>query len=141
MIGALAPTASNDGVPPDGLVEHITEAMANAYRGDTVGFLLGSQLFMNTIAQRLFPNVECYLNSVQKVGNEVYVQSRTTVRDVETDSGERKTFYITSERILISTSDSVYSVSTFVPDTEPVPRSASFLRVNEWLGDFAVILQ
>jgi hypothetical protein len=48
---------------------------------------------------------------------------------------------VTKEIIMISTHDAIYIVQTNVPNHEPVPRNEYFVWVNEWLGDFAVVVQ
>jgi hypothetical protein len=50
-------------------------------------------------------------------------------------------YFVTQEVIMISTQNAIYIVQTSVPNHEPVPRNEYFVWVNEWLGDFAVMVK
>jgi hypothetical protein len=114
---------------------------AKLFRGDAVGALLPSYLFMSQMITNMYPNVHWYVKNLQKAGNVVYLQSITTLSDVAIAGEHHDNYFLTGEIIMISTQDAIYIVQTNVPNHEPAPRNEYFVWVNEWLGDFAVVVR
>ena len=76
---------------------------------------------------------------LQKLGNVLYAQYLTTLRDVKVEGQQFGKYYIWSEAILISTERDIYVVETTVPTGEPAKRDRHFSDITQWLGDFAVL--
>lgn len=117
------------------------EYTVRMFRGDAVGALLPSYLFMSQMIANMYPNVHFYIDNLQKTGNVVYLQTVSTLSDVVIGGEHHANYFVTKEIIMISTHDAIYMVQTNVPNHEPVPRNEYFVWVNEWLGDFAVVVQ
>jgi hypothetical protein len=117
------------------------ENTARLFRGDAVGALLPSYLVMSQMIASMYPNVHFYIENLQKTANVVYLQTTTTFSDVVIGGEHHANYFVTREIIMISTQDAIYLVQTNVPNHEPVPRNEYFVWVNEWLGDFAVVIK
>jgi hypothetical protein len=117
------------------------ESTTKLFRGDAVGALLPTYLVMSQMIASMYPNVHFYIENLQKTANVVYLQTTTTFSGVVIGGEHHANYFVTREIIMISTQDAIYIVQTNVPNDEPVPRDEYFVWVNEWLGDFAVVVK
>jgi hypothetical protein len=141
MNAAALATMENPVPDEPAFLEFYKSGIDKMYRGDIVGTLLSSHLFVNNMLLNFFPNTAYYLKTLQKVGNVAYIQAVVTLSDVVVGGAAYGRYFVTTETILISTKSALYVVNTVVPGHEPVPRGAPFNQVNAWLSDFVIVGQ
>jgi hypothetical protein len=121
--------------------DFILDNLKVIYRGDAIGIMLNETVSLNMATRLFYPNTTYDLKNIQKVGNVFYIQSLYSIRDIILSGKKYSSYYITQEYIMISTLKYLYIVGTGIPSAEPAARHEYFNWINEWLGDFAILLQ
>lgn len=133
--------ANSDQDVSEEVVAEGIELLMKSYRDDVVTTTITGGLNFMSWFKLHFPNTRVYVKKLQKIDNVLYMQNFITMSNVKVDGVPHDQYYITLESFFISTPKELYVVATFVPSSEPVPRHEYFVWVNEWLGDFRVVIR
>lgn len=118
----------------------INENLENIYDGNWSAIFLDNYLTKSLTLPTLNNNVEYELLNVNKVGNIIYVQGLTTLRNVIVNGIKYDSYYLRDELIIASNFRDVYTISTLVPSSDPSTRNNYFNDITEWLSNFKIII-
>lgn len=118
----------------------INKNLENIYDGNWSAIFLDSYLTKCLTIPTLNSNAQYDLLNVNKVGNIIYAQGLTTLRDVTINNIKYDTYYIRDEMIITFNFKDVYTISTIVPSSDPSTRNKFFTEVTEWLSNFKIII-
>jgi hypothetical protein len=110
------------------------QVLEQFYKGESTGLMLLLQLNTEVISGS---QARTSLTSIEKKGNVVYVGLNTTLVDVTVDGQDYAEYQVSRELILISTTNDIYLIKTFVP-------TPNFSRtdqewVSRWLKEFRIV--
>jgi hypothetical protein len=110
---------------------------------DPVSLMITGLFQLQHLFQQLNPHVKFYLRHIQKLNNVMYKQDLISIGGIKEKEKYYSDYYITLEVFMISTPKDIYMVNIHVPSPDPLPRPehSYFSWVNEWLGDFRVLIQ
>jgi hypothetical protein len=133
--GNIAILAAVLNAKPDD-IESLTNALSNE---DIIAFIYILEFCKKQLIALQEPSLVYRTPKVQKLGRVFYAQFVAEVRAVD---GMKSGYSIFEELIIISTGDRLYTIRTVVPSKEATPRQEeAFSKVNEWLSQFAILVQ
>ena len=118
----------------------VEKNLENMYDGNWTAILLENYLTQALTIPSLNSNAEYELLNINKVGNLLYVQGLTTLKNVKVNEVKYNTYYLRDELIITSNINEVYTISTSVPSADPSTRDEHFEAVTDWLSNFKMIL-
>lgn len=119
---------------------NINKNLENIYDGNWSAIFLDKYLTNSLTLPTMNSNVEYELLNVNKVGNIIYVQGLTTLKDVNINGVKYNTYYLRDEVIIASNFKDVYIIRTLVPSSDPSTRNNYFNFITEWLSNFKIII-
>ncbi len=120
--------------------QEFVDNMDRAFRNDMIGTYFTIQLQAQSKAALVSPQTSFTLLEIQKVGNVLYAQFLTTLKDVKVGGQPFAQYYLRKEIIVISTPDGAFLVGTNVPSGDPAARDPFFAAVSKWLSEFRVVI-
>lgn len=118
----------------------VNKSLENMYDGNWTAILLDTYLTKCLSIPTVNNNAEYELLNINKVGNLLYAQGLTTLKDVTVNNVKYNTYYIRDEIIITSNFKNVYTISTVVPSADPSTRNKYFSYVTDWLSNFKMII-
>jgi hypothetical protein len=111
------------------------------FRGDVAGTMLAMHLSAGFLQAVESPQTKVELVEVQKVGNVVYLQWLTTLKDVVVAGDKHSEYFLREEYVIVSTPESLYLISVSIPSTDPTARDPAYRWVDEWFADLAIFVE
>jgi hypothetical protein len=120
--------------------QEFVDGVDRAFRNDMIGTYFAMQLQAQLRVAEQAPKLSITLIEIQKVGNVLYAQFLTTLKDVKVAGHPYAEYFVRREMILIATPEGAFIVGTSVPSGDPAPRDPSFAAVSKWLSEFRVVI-
>lgn len=115
------------------------ELLADLFRADLAGFLLAGVVHQTFFFPQMLSGSQSVLNTVQKKGNVLYVQSRLEFKSIEIEGRAGETpFFVDREVFLVTNPKALAFVTVQVPSVDG--RSEAFSWVGQRLSGFRVPL-
>ena len=123
---------------PDGQAKlDAEEQLDSLWRGDTVAMALAAFIAENIKITQIIEGASARINSVQKKGNVLYMQSTVSFASAKiAGQAGTTTLTIDSEVFVVATPKSMYMVLVEVPSTDG--RSDAYAWVGQWLSGIRI---